>query len=96
MEKKVSRNLETQETIRLIPPIVPVDIICCYIGIIVSFHGHSEESLSPNMNLHLFLPFGVVEWSQYYMVRLIHFLSDYALNRLNALPGRVMSILQKK
>ena len=86
MEKKVSRNTETQETISLISPIVLLDILCYCIGINLSFHGDSEDTLNPHQNLHLCLPFEVVEWNQDDMVRLIYSSATVPLNRQNALP----------
>ena len=79
MEKKVFVNTETQETISLISLVVPLDILCYCIGLNLIFHGHSEKALTPHQNLHLFLPFEVVEWSQDDMVILIHFFCNYAL-----------------
>ena len=96
MEKKVYGNADTQETIHLISPIVTFDILSFYIRINLSFHIHSKEEFNPSQNIHLFLPLQVVEWSQDDMLRLIHFFSNCALNRLNALPKRVISILKKK
>ena len=96
MKKKVFGNYETQETISLIPPVVPLDILCYYIGISLSFHGGSEEAFTPHQNLHMFLPIEVTEWGQDDMVRLIHFFRNYDLNRMNVLPRRVILILKRK
>ena len=79
MEKKVSRNDETQENIHVIPPIVPLDLLFCYLGISLNFYGISEYSLTPHQNIHLCLPFEVVEWIQDDIMRLIHLFSNWAL-----------------
>ena len=90
MKKMVSGNDETQKTISLNPRVVPLDILFFCIGLSLSYHGQFEESLSHDQNIHLCLPFEVVEWSQDDMVRLIHFFSNSALILLNALPRRVI------
>ena len=96
MEKKVSGNVDAQETIHLISPIVTLDLLSFYIGINLSFHDHSKEEFNPSQNIHLCLPLQVVEWSQDDMLRLIHFFNNCALNRLNALPKRVILIPKNK
>ena len=86
MEKKVSGNADTQETISLIPPIVTLDILSFYIGINLSFHDHSKEEFNPSQNIHLCLPLQVVEWSQDHIVRLMHFFDNYALRWTDYTP----------
>ena len=72
MEKEVSGYAQTQETIGLIPPIVPFNFLCSCIGLSLSCHGNPVEAFTPQQNLHLNLPLEKVEWSQDDLLRLIH------------------------
>ena len=94
MEKKVPGNAETQKTISLISPIVPLNILCYYIRLSLSFHGQSVEAFNHHNNLHMCLPFEVVEWSQDDMVRLIYSSTTTPLNRKNALPMSDLKVVK--
>ena len=85
MEKEVSWNVETQETIGLIPLVVPFNFLYFYIGISLNFHGNSKEA-STQQNIHLSLPFKNVEWSQDDPLRLIHISTIVPFNQQNVLP----------
>ena len=57
MEKEVSGYAQTQETIGLIPPIVPFYLLCSYIGLCFCFHSHSINAFHSQHYLHLCFPF---------------------------------------
>ena len=61
-------------------------LLFCCIRLGFSFHGHSVEAFTPHQNLHMCIPFEVVEWSQDDMVRLIHSIAIVPLNKPNMLP----------
>ena len=72
MEKEVSRYAQTQETIGLIPPVVPFNFLCSCIGLYFSCHSHSIEAFRSQQYLHIWFPFKEVKWSQDDLLRLIH------------------------
>ena len=72
MEKEVSGYAQTQETIGLIPPVVPFNFLRNYIGLYLSFHSHPIDTFLSQEYLYIYFPFKEVKWSQDDLLRFIH------------------------
>ena len=72
MEKEVSGYTQTQETIGLIPPVVPFNILCSCIGLYFSCHSNPVEAFCSQQYLHLCFLFKEIKWSQDDLLRLIY------------------------
>ena len=72
MEKEVSWYAQTQNTIGLIPLVVPFNFLYSYIGLCLSFHIHPIDTFHSQQYLHLCFPFKEIKWSQDDLLKLIH------------------------